>query len=180
VDLRPHCEKNRTSSGSLRRRRSLLKCTQTAPRPTDHLQGSGFLSIELNRHAVVSWELLRKPAPALPIGWRLPTALPKPPSLAQLFNPPIESKAKAVSSRGLVTAKPTAFGRVTRRASSDPACFPHSGQGLGKTLARPWISLDVVLNREAFAGNWEKPWTAPTPRPQRGQPLVVGPLGGPS
>jgi hypothetical protein len=29
----------------------------------------------------------------------------------------------------LVTAKPTASGRVTRRASSDPACIPNSGQG---------------------------------------------------
>src|SRR5208337_276775 len=32
----------------------------------------------------------------------------------------------------LVPAKPTASGRVTRRASSDPACFSHSSQGLGR------------------------------------------------
>ena len=32
----------------------------------------------------------------------------------------------------LVRSKPTASGRVTRRASSDPACFSHSGQGLAR------------------------------------------------
>ena len=33
---------------------------------------------------------------------------------------------------GLLPAKTTASGRVTRRASSDPACFSHSGQGLAR------------------------------------------------
>ena len=32
----------------------------------------------------------------------------------------------------LLPAKTTASGRVTRRASSDPACFSHSGQGLAR------------------------------------------------
>src|SRR5271165_6201341 len=32
----------------------------------------------------------------------------------------------------LLTANTTAFGRETRRASSDPACFPHSGQCFGR------------------------------------------------
>ena len=36
----------------------------------------------------------------------------------------------------------------------------------------------LVINREAFAEVWEKAWTASTPRPQRGQPHVDGPLGG--
>ena len=39
------------------------------------------------------------------------------------------------------------------------------------------MSLEVVINGEASAGAWEKAWTAPTPRSQRGQPHVVGPLG---
>jgi hypothetical protein len=33
--------------------------------------------------------------------------------------------------RVLVPAKPTASGRVTQKASSDPACFSHFGQGHG-------------------------------------------------
>ena len=80
---------------------------------------------------------------------------------------------------GLVTAKTTAFGRVTQRASSDPACFPHSGQASEDsrmTAGEPGF----VINGEAFADVWEKAWTAPPPRPQRGLPHVDGPLGGPS
>jgi hypothetical protein len=34
----------------------------------------------------------------------------------------------------LILTKSTASGRVTLRASSDPACFSHSGQGLGSFL----------------------------------------------
>ncbi len=34
----------------------------------------------------------------------------------------------------LLKANTTASGRETRRASSDPACFPHSGKGLGMLL----------------------------------------------
>jgi hypothetical protein len=35
-----------------------------------------------------------------------------------------------------------------------------------------------VIKGEASAGAWENAWTAPTPRPQRGQPRVDGTLGG--
>src|SRR5271166_5745689 len=37
---------------------------------------------------------------------------------------------------------------------------------------------EFVINGKASADAWEKAWTAPTPRPQRGQPHVYGPLGG--
>ncbi len=73
--------------------------------------------------------------------------------------------------------KTTASGRVTRRASSDPACFPHSGQAREDsrmTADKPRF----VIDGEAFADVWEKAWTAPTRRPQRGQPHGDGPLGG--
>src|SRR5271157_4695323 len=76
--------------------------------------------------------------------------------------------------KSLLTANTTASGRETRRASSDPACFPHSGKGLGMTADKPGL----VINREAFAEVWKKAQTASTPRPQRGQPHVDGPLGG--
>ena len=82
--------------------------------------------------------------------------------------------------RGLVTAKPTACGRVTQRASSDPACFSPTCEGFGRLSGDRGQAREFVINGETYAANRERAWTAPTPRPQRGQPDAHGPLGGPS
>jgi hypothetical protein len=80
--------------------------------------------------------------------------------------------------RLLVPAKPTASGRVTRRALSDTACFSHPGQGHGRR------SDDS--GSASHSSSWEKPLSIAgkepglleTHAPKRGLPHVDGPLGG--
>src|SRR5208337_4621648 len=72
----------------------------------------------------------------------------------------------------LIPTKSTASGRVTRRASSDPACFLRENVlGLASREFSPGKPLPSTA---------ERPVSRRLQRPQRGLPHVDGPLGGPS
>jgi hypothetical protein len=98
----------------------------------------------------------------------------------------------------LVRPKPTAFGRVTRRASSDPACLPprkcissfvrERPWGRKKELMREWQNQSHVRWEckyhvaiiPKYSGKVLDERLGPDHSPQWGLPHVDGPLGGPS
>ena len=82
-------------------------------------------------------------------------------------------------------AKTTASGRVTRRASSDPACFSHSGQGLARLshdIGSAWNSSSTekplpVPGRNLDRSNSTPPTGATSRRrPPRGAFPIPRPL----
>ena len=66
--------------------------------------------------------------PKIPSARSVPGTMPRSFGLEQFSF----AGCQVVSYKRLLPAKTTASGRVTRRASSDPACLSHSRQGLGR------------------------------------------------
>ena len=107
-------------------------------------------------------------------------------------------KATAFGRGRLLRTKPTASGRATRRASSDPACIP-SRNGISSFLlphGRSWMTELMHEWQSQSHVRWECKYQVviipkyrrkvldrglrPDHSPQRGLPDVDGPLGGPS
>src|SRR5271157_1636379 len=80
--------------------------------------------------------------------------------------------------RGLVTAKPTAFGRVTERASSDPACFSPTCEGFGRLSGDRGQAGNSSSTEKPMPRTVSEPGPLRLHAPNGGNPTHTAPSGG--